>query len=233
MTENKWTNKDWKWLLGILVFIISILILIIIGVISVRLSDNIDIVNVISIGAGLVSMVLGIVAIIYAFIQSKESSNTLSKINEKVNKINGINDRLCTIDTQLQNLNSPNINSTMFNDMFNDILNDNSKIKDTLLNTKKELSQIQKESLLWQLKYIDRCLVLRTKIILKRLISYENFTLHEFESIFNSEIKEESENYKEMESIFNVLSDNKLIEKYKESFKVSTLGNLYLKVFKI
>lgn len=99
--KAEWTNRDWKWLIGLLIGIISILIIIIIGIIAVRLSDNIEIVNVISIGAGLVSMVLGIVAIIYAFIQSRESGEQNRQLNVNLNKIDN---RIYTLDEIIKDM---------------------------------------------------------------------------------------------------------------------------------
>lgn len=84
--ENKWRQRDWKWLVGIVLGIVGILILVIIWVLSYRLSDNKDIVNIISIGAGLVSIVLGIVAIIISSIQN----NSTQKINMHIEKAIGI-----------------------------------------------------------------------------------------------------------------------------------------------
>lgn len=92
--QKKWSTKDFRWLIGILFGIISILILIIIAAISYNLSDDIQVINIISISAGLVSIILGILAILISFIQNNSSKSlydrmnwTIERMDEKLNKV--------------------------------------------------------------------------------------------------------------------------------------------------
>lgn len=94
--ENlKWKNK-------ILIGIICLLIGIIITIISVRLSDNVEMVNTISIGTGLVSMALAFVAIAYSMKQ--DVSSTIIN-NNTLNLLNQINNNIDKIDNKVSNIN--------------------------------------------------------------------------------------------------------------------------------
>lgn len=85
------------------VYIIIMLSVLIIWSVSVRLSDNSDIVNIISIGSGAVSIVLGIVAIIISTLQNNSTSNLNIKIRETLvrmdEKLNNVRERLSDSNT--------------------------------------------------------------------------------------------------------------------------------------
>ncbi|MHB9937921.1 hypothetical protein CF098_07815 [Clostridium sporogenes] len=96
MNDNKKNldKKDFKWIIGILIGIISLLSLVIVFIISYKLSDNRDISNIVSIASGLVSIALAFVAIGIALKQDYNSSiiNTetqkmLDGLDGKINKI--------------------------------------------------------------------------------------------------------------------------------------------------
>ena len=87
-------ERDYKWLIGILLGVAALLLLVIFWVISVRFSDNVIMVNVVSIGTGLVSMALGAVAILMSLFQNNSSKNlndrmqsTIDRMDEKVNSV--------------------------------------------------------------------------------------------------------------------------------------------------
>lgn len=78
-----------------LLWIISVLLIINVLTFSLRLSDDQDITNILSIGGSLVSVILGIVAIFISFIQNNSSqdlhgrmSSTLEIMNNKLESIN-------------------------------------------------------------------------------------------------------------------------------------------------
>jgi hypothetical protein len=81
----------------ILGFIIFDLILAIIMVITWRTTDNTNLVNEISLGSSLLSITLAVLAMVYAFFQTKSSSeqnmmvhNNLQKISGKLNELNEV-----------------------------------------------------------------------------------------------------------------------------------------------
>lgn len=79
-----WSNRDWLWLC-----IIQLLIIVL--VIMLRLSNNgSEIVNIISIGAGISSIILAFVAIVQSSINSQSASDSLARISEKVGLITEI-----------------------------------------------------------------------------------------------------------------------------------------------
>lgn len=75
------TTRDWKWT-------VSILISIIIYLLTYHLwGKSGDITNVVSIGSGLVSIALALVAIIYAFLEGKKSDTKELKVNTALDSI--------------------------------------------------------------------------------------------------------------------------------------------------
>ena len=89
MEDNNWTNKDWKWILGILIGFITLLLILILG------KYNLE--KYFSFASNMISIILAIVAIIYAFIESKKSSeynlqqqNTLHEIDKKVLELENV-----------------------------------------------------------------------------------------------------------------------------------------------
>jgi len=89
------TTRDWKWT-------VSILISIIIYLLTYHLwGKSGDITNVVSIGSGLVSIALALVAIIYAFLEGKRSDTKELKVNtaldsiiENINNMKGLINKL-------------------------------------------------------------------------------------------------------------------------------------------
>lgn len=87
-------DKDVKWITRILIGIIIILTLIIICILSLKLSNDANIINIISIGAGLTSIMLAIVAIGISLKQEYSSTiinfqtkSALDSIDGKINKL--------------------------------------------------------------------------------------------------------------------------------------------------
>ncbi|NMI03206.1 hypothetical protein HF638_04425 [Paenibacillus sp. SZ31] len=86
--------KKLQWKFRDMVWLVSILIISNIMVVSMRLSDNQDITNILSIGGSLISVILGAVAIIYSFIQNNSTqdlhgsiSTTIEVINQRLDNI--------------------------------------------------------------------------------------------------------------------------------------------------
>ncbi|PFF28427.1 hypothetical protein [Bacillus thuringiensis] len=89
MKNKKWRSRDWLWLVGIL---ISLIVLIL----TVRLGDNLEVINLFSFISSSVSIALALVAIFIALKQESENNrvtsqmtNTLTKIELKVNSMDG------------------------------------------------------------------------------------------------------------------------------------------------
>lgn len=93
----KWTYRDMVWSV-IVLFAVIILIL------SLKLSIDQNVTNILSIGGSLISIVLGIVAILISVIQS----NSSVKLNGRVSTTLAlINQRLETIGSQINNIQPP------------------------------------------------------------------------------------------------------------------------------
>ncbi|KQB91892.1 MULTISPECIES: hypothetical protein [Geobacillus] len=87
MEQKKWTNRDWMWL-------VSILIAIIILVLTYRLSDNQEVTNLFSFISSSVSIALALVAIVITLKQDSDNQRltrqmheTLARIDEKLNSV--------------------------------------------------------------------------------------------------------------------------------------------------
>nr|WP_154982830.1 hypothetical protein [Paenibacillus xylanexedens] len=83
----EWTYRDMKWSIVVLVAIIILIL-------SLRISADQNVTNILSIGGSLVSIILGIVAILISVIQNNSSarldghvSTTLALINQKLESI--------------------------------------------------------------------------------------------------------------------------------------------------
>lgn len=74
---EKWRNRDWIWLVGILIAII-------VSVMTIRLNDNDSVVNIISLLSSVASITLAIVAIWQSSYNNSESNKTLEKFNTKL-----------------------------------------------------------------------------------------------------------------------------------------------------
>lgn len=215
MKKSKWNNRDWKWFIGILFGVIVILIIIIIFSLSYKLSNDRDMVNITSIGAGLVSIVLGIVAIIYAFFQANESSNTFSKIIEKVNEINFIKENTTLIKDTLQSMRSmPNTITSV---------GLSSNIENADVKKYKDLS------LMWEFEFLKLFLVYNTKMVLCWLSEIEYFNYSTFYST-SPMIPSDTEK----EATINALTHFALIRIDEESnYRITEKGDLFLRYAKI
>lgn len=91
----KWNERDWKWVIGIL---ISIIILIL----TLRLGDNQDVINLFSFISSSVSIALALVAIFIALKQDGESRRvnylTTRILNSIELKLNNVDENLRRID---------------------------------------------------------------------------------------------------------------------------------------
>lgn len=74
---KKWTNRDWIWLTSILIGIIIIIL-------TWRLNDNDNIVNIISMFASGASIILAVVAIVQSTIYNSSSNELNGKMTEKL-----------------------------------------------------------------------------------------------------------------------------------------------------
>src|SRR5258708_7153431 len=77
-----WEKKDihFAYITGILIFVI-------IGLVTFQVAERPDIVTLISIASGAVSLVLGLVAIVYAFISNASLGGTSSKLEDSAKQI--------------------------------------------------------------------------------------------------------------------------------------------------
>lgn len=73
----KWRKWDYYWLIGILIFIIIL-------VCSIRLSDNRDISNIISLISSIVSIVLALISIWWSQVNNSDANRVYDKIIEKL-----------------------------------------------------------------------------------------------------------------------------------------------------
>lgn len=89
-------------------FLIIDLIVVVIAVLAWRAKNATEIINAVSVGSGMASILLALVAIVYAFLQTESSSrqnsnlqSTLSHINQKVHELGVIKDDLTSMKTEL------------------------------------------------------------------------------------------------------------------------------------
>lgn len=93
-----WTNKDWAWLSFILFLIIVFLF-------SFRLSNNgYEIINIISLGAGISSIILAVVAIVHSIINNYSASDSLFRISEKVSLITEMFRKIDSVEKIVESL---------------------------------------------------------------------------------------------------------------------------------
>jgi hypothetical protein len=94
----KWNERDWKWVIGIL---LSIIILIL----TIRLGDNQDVINLFSFISSSVSIALALVAIFIALKQDGESRRvnylTTRILNSIEFKLNNVDENLKRIDEKV------------------------------------------------------------------------------------------------------------------------------------
>ncbi|MCW6075486.1 sigma-70 family RNA polymerase sigma factor [Clostridium sporogenes] len=149
MNDNKkdLDKKDFKWIIGILIGIISLLSLVIVFIISYKLSDNRDISNIVSIASGLVSIALAFVAIGIALKQDYNSSI----INTETQKmLDGLDGKINKIDYMVSKIDLSNLFdlANITKDNFDNI---KTRIEDIVQNMKedepayKQLKEISKD----------------------------------------------------------------------------------------
>ncbi|NOW84292.1 hypothetical protein B0H39_002173 [Clostridium beijerinckii] len=100
MRSDKFEKKDYEWIIKILFGIIALLVVIIIAILAIKLSKDTNLVNVISIGAGLVSIALAFVAIEIALKQDKNA--TLTNIQTQ-DILNSINAKISSVENKVDN----------------------------------------------------------------------------------------------------------------------------------
>ncbi|PPK77532.1 hypothetical protein BXY41_11671 [Lacrimispora xylanisolvens] len=83
--SSNWRKQDYFWLIGILIGII-------VFICAIRLSDNTDIVNIISFIASGVSIALAFIAIWWGQVNNSETNKIYVKINEKLDRVKGETD---------------------------------------------------------------------------------------------------------------------------------------------
>lgn len=116
MISDKFEKKDYEWIIKILFGIIALLVVIIIAILAIKLSKDTNLVNVISIGAGLVSIALAFVAIEIALKQDKNA--TLTNIQTQ-DILNSINAKISSVENKVDNFkvtSTPNKVRTMNDD---------------------------------------------------------------------------------------------------------------------
>lgn len=101
MDNDKFDKKDYEWRIKILKGVIGLLVLFIITIFSVKLSSDSNLVNIISIGAGLVSIALALVAI---QISLKQDSNATITNTETRNLLNTINSNMVSLRNEVNNI---------------------------------------------------------------------------------------------------------------------------------
>lgn len=87
---KRWETKDTLWLIAVIALAMVLLITVLFG-------RNVDAISIISIFAGIVSIVLAIYAIIQSFIYDRRSSLTYHKMEDKLSSIDTKQDRLYNI----------------------------------------------------------------------------------------------------------------------------------------
>lgn len=103
MTEEK-KEKEIKWTYKDMIWSVIVLIAIIILILSIKISSDQNITNILSIGGSLISIVLGIVAILISVIQN----NSSVKLNGRVSTtLELINQRLESIGSQINTMQPP------------------------------------------------------------------------------------------------------------------------------
>ena len=78
-------------------YIVSFLIILMIGVVSGRLSDNANVVDYVGFAGTIVSILLAVIAIIYSFYQSSTYENSTQKLDITANKIEQITNELSKV----------------------------------------------------------------------------------------------------------------------------------------
>lgn len=77
---KKWTERDWMWL-------VSLLIIVIIIILTWRLNDNNSVVNIISMFSSGASIMLAIVAIVQSTIYNSSANELNAKMTEKISSL--------------------------------------------------------------------------------------------------------------------------------------------------
>lgn len=98
--KDKMRPRDWKWIVSILITIIIFLL----TAIFLNITEKISISDLISIGSGLVSIALAIVAIIIAVAESVKSSNKEEKVQVGLDKIISNTDTMRDLIHKLEKL---------------------------------------------------------------------------------------------------------------------------------
>jgi hypothetical protein len=137
-------KKNIKWVIGIFIGIIAELIFIIILISAYKLSNDINVTNIISITSGGISIALSFVAIWITLSQGNNSNiinvksqDALNKITEKINQI-GIDINNIDLDTLADSVN------TMFDQLHEDI---STKLKNTNTEDYEKTSNIIDQSI--------------------------------------------------------------------------------------
>ncbi|WP_338779558.1 hypothetical protein [Metabacillus sp. FJAT-52054] len=78
-------------------YIVSFLIIVVIFIVSHRLSDNTDVVAYVGFAGTIVSILLAVIAIIYSFYQSSTYENSTKKLDITANKIENITNELSEV----------------------------------------------------------------------------------------------------------------------------------------
>lgn len=95
--QNKkfeWTSRDWAWVVGILLAVI-------IFILSFRLGDNLEVVNLFSFISSSVSISLALVAIYIALVQSKDNNELSEHLNTTMTLIN---EKLTSVDEKVNKI---------------------------------------------------------------------------------------------------------------------------------
>lgn len=143
--QTKWRDRDWKWVIGILIAVIILLL-------TFWLGNNQEVGGYFSFGANSVSISLGLVAIFYAFNQSEASSrqnsileNTLQDINDKVLQLSFIKEDLLKMDANITTKYDELIGITKKAETVSKINEDDEQKRDSKKEYIKELESFRKQ----------------------------------------------------------------------------------------
>lgn len=132
LNKEEWDEKDWRWYLRVMVIFIIVLVLTLILISSIRLSDNKEVVNILAIGGSLVSIVLGIIAIVISVIQNNSTQEINSRISEKIERLD---EKIINVDNKVSNFDI----DTLMNDT-------EKKITESYMKLNKDMVSILKEN---------------------------------------------------------------------------------------
>ncbi|PDY05748.1 hypothetical protein COM66_10920 [Bacillus cereus] len=186
MENKRWNNRDWAWVVGILSGIIILIL-------TIRLGDNQDVINLFSFISSSVSIALAGVAI---FIALKQDSDNKQVNDRLVDLLNNIQIDVKSVDAKLD----PSIVNSVGEETAQ-VYSEEIEKKDTY--TKDEVDTI--------INRVSKDITLNIGEILTQEKNKENYQkMHWVKkgSILESEIEREKEQKRVREEVFQIVRDN-------------------------